>query len=166
MITLYYCKYDSLMISTGVTGTIGIEIIDIAKVKAFVRDLSDIDQQKAIRAGLAKGSMIFLKAGISRLKQLPDGGYKTGALYHSFTSRVKKRKLGALAGFDMPQGSASWLQDRGTVRRTTKKGYNRGINPASYFWKATKEQESSRAVDAVWTGIQTAMERMKNRSNL
>ena len=146
-------------------GTIGIEIIDIDKVKAFVRDLSDIDQQKAIKSGLAKGSKIFIRAGARRLRQLPNGGYKTGALYNSLTARVKKRKLGALAGVDMPEGSASWLQDRGTLRRTTKRGYNRGINPASYFWKATKEQESSQAVDAVWRGLQIAMERMKNRSN-
>ena len=87
----------------------------------------------------------------------------------SMRTRVKKRKLGALAGFSMNYsrmkeegyGSHSWLVDRGTVKRKTKAGYNRGIMPASYFWTDTKNEAGSSAIREIENGIVTAVERMK-----
>ena len=87
----------------------------------------------------------------------------------SMRTRVKKRKLGALAGFSMNYsrmaeegyGSHSWLVDRGTVKRETKKKQNRGIMPASYFWTDTKNQAGSGAIREIENGIITAVERMK-----
>ena len=88
----------------------------------------------------------------------------------SMRTRVKKRKLGALAGFSMNYsrmkeegyGSHSWLVDRGTVKRETKKTKkNRGIMPASYFWTDTKNEAGSSAIREIEKGIITAVERMK-----
>ena len=83
--------------------------------------------------------------------------------------RVKKRKLGALAGFSMNYsrmekegyGSHSWLVDRGTVKRQTRSGKNRGIMPASYFWTDTKNEAGVSAIREIENGIITAVERMK-----
>lgn len=146
---------------------IGAEIIGIERINRLVADLRDIDQNKAIKAGLRRGANIFIRTGRQNLKA--RNNEKTGNLMKSMRTRVKKRKLGALAGFSMNYsrmaeegyGSHSWLVDRGTVKRETKKKQNRGIMPASYFWTDTKNQAGSGAIREIENGIITAVERMK-----
>ena len=146
---------------------IGAEIVGIERINRLVADLRQIDQNKAIKAGLRRGANTFIRTGRQNLKA--RNNEKTGNLMKSMRTRVKKRKLGALAGFSMNYsrmaeegyGSHSWLVDRGTVKRETKKKQNRGIMPASYFWTDTKNQAGSGAIREIENGIITAVERMK-----
>ena len=146
---------------------IGAEIIGIERINRLVADLRDIDQNKAIKAGLRRGANTFIRTGRQNLKA--RNNEKTGNLMKSMRTRVKKRKLGALAGFSMNYsrmaeegyGSHSWLVDRGTVKRETKKKQNRGIMPASYFWTDTKNEGGTAAIREIENGIITAVERMK-----
>lgn len=146
---------------------IGAKIIGIERINRLVADLQEIDQNKAIKAGLRKGAMVFIRLGRSTLRS--RNNKHTGNLMKSFRVRVKRRKLGSLAGFSMNYsrmsedgyGSHSWLVDRGTVQRWTKKGQNRGIMPASYFWTDTKEQGSSEAIRAIEQGIHDAVKQMQ-----
>ena len=146
---------------------IGAKIIGIERINRLVADLQEIDQNKAIKAGLRKGAMVFIRLGRSTLRS--RNNKHTGNLMKSFRVRVKKRSLGSLAGFSMNYsrmaeegyGSHSWLVDRGTVKRETKKKQNRGIMPASYFWTDTKNQAGSGAIREIENGIITAVERMK-----
>lgn len=146
---------------------IGAEIVGIERINRLVADLREIDQNKAIKAGLRRGANVFIRAGRSNLRA--RNNEKTGNLMKSMRTRVKKRKLGALAGFSMNYsrmkeegyGSHSWLVDRGTKKRETKAGYNRGIMPASYFWTDTKMQSGTAAIREIENGIITAVERMK-----
>lgn len=146
---------------------IGAEIIGIKRINRLVADLQEIDKNKAIKAGLRKGAMVFIRLGRSTLRS--RNNEHTGNLMKSFRVRVKKRSLGALAGFSVNYsrisedgyGSHSWLVDRGTVQRWTKKGQNRGIMPASYFWTDTKEQGSSEAIRAIEQGIHDAVIQMQ-----
>ena len=146
---------------------IGAKIIGIERINRLVADLQEIDQNKAIKAGLRKGAMVFIRLGRSTLRS--RNNKHTGNLMKSFRVRVKKRSLGSLAGFSMNYsrmaeegyGSHSWLVDRGTVQRWTKKGQNRGIMPASYFWTDTKEQGGSEAIRAIEQGIHDAVIQMQ-----
>ena len=146
---------------------IGAEIVGIERINRLVADLREIDQNKAIKAGLRRGANVFIRTGRQNLKA--RNNEKTGNLMKSMRTRVKKRKLGALAGFSMNYsrmaeegyGSHSWLVDRGTVKRETKKKQNRGIMPASYFWTDTKNEGGTAAIREIENGIITAVERMK-----
>lgn len=147
--------------------TIGVEMIGVNRIYRLVSDLRDIDQNKAIKAGLRRGANIFIQTGRANLRA--RNNKKTGNLLKSMRVRVKKRKLGALAGFSMNYsrmdkegyGSHSWLVDRGTVKRQTRSGKNRGIMPASYFWTDTKNEAGTPAIREIENGIITAVERMK-----
>ena len=100
---------------------IGAKIIGIERINRLVADLQEIDKNKAIKAGLQKGAMVFIRLGRSTLRS--RNNKHTGNLMKSFRVRVKKRSLGSLAGFSMNYsrmaeegyGSHSWLVDRGTV---------------------------------------------------
>ena len=146
---------------------IGAEMVGVERIYRLVDDLRQIDQNTAIKAGLRRGANVFIITGRQNLRA--RNNEKTGNLMKSMRTRVKKRKLGALAGFSMNYsrmkeegyGSHSWLVDRGTVKRKTKAGYNRGIMPASYFWTDTKNEAGSSAIREIEKGIITAVERMK-----
>lgn len=147
---------------------IGAEMVGVERIYRLVDDLRQIDQNTAIKAGLRRGANVFIRTGRQNLRA--RNNEKTGNLMKSMRTRVKKRKLGALAGFSMNYsrmkeegyGSHSWLVDRGTVKRETKKTKkNRGIMPASYFWTDTKNEAGSSAIREIENGIITAVERMK-----
>ena len=147
---------------------IGVEMVGVERIYRLVDDLRQIDQNTAIKAGLRRGANVFIRTGRQNLRA--RNNEKTGNLMKSMRTRVKKRKLGALAGFSMNYsrmkeegyGSHSWLVDRGTVKRETKKTKkNRGIMPASYFWTDTKNEAGSSAIREIEKGIITAVERMK-----
>ena len=147
---------------------IGAEMVGVERIYRLVDDLRQIDQNTAIKAGLRRGANVFIRTGRQNLRA--RNNEKTGNLMKSMRTRVKKRKLGALAGFSMNYsrmkeegyGSHSWLVDRGTVKRETKKTKkNRGIMPASYFWTDTKNEGGPAVIREIEKGIITAVERMK-----
>ena len=82
---------------------------------------------------------------------------------NSFTTRVKRNKLGALSGFDRPGGNHAHLVDRGTKRRYTKAGTTRGIMPGNSFWDDAKQTEENKAMQAIYQSVQKAIQRINDR---
>lgn len=143
------------------------EIVGLDRINQLVAELKDVDRNKAIKSGLRRGAATLMRSG--RMNFRARNNEKTGNLLKSMKTRVKRHKLGALVGFSMDHskinkdgyGSHSWLVDRGTVKRKTKAGYNRGIMPASYFWTDTKMEGGPAVIREIENGIITAVERMK-----
>lgn len=143
---------------------IQVSIIDKENIQYLVRNLEDFEKDKALRSGLRSAVNIFRVRGRSNLRsRLLHHGVQTNHLMNSFSSRVKRSKLGALAGFDRPGGNHSHLVDRGTKRRYTKAGLNRGVMPGNRFWSDAEKTEESRAMQAVYEGTQKAVQRINSR---
>lgn len=156
---------------------IGAQIVDINRVYAAVDDLANIDKDKAVKAGLRAGAMVFLAGGRRRLKaRMKNPKGVTGNLLGSFKCRVKRYKLGALAGFNMSEATSirgftdnqgkgyhAHLVDGGTTKRITRKGANRGAGTANRFWSDTVAQDDKKALEKVYQGIEKAVIRIKNK---
>lgn len=143
--------------------TIRLDLRGQETIDYLVRNLSNFDKDKAIRKGLGEGAIVFKSGGMQRLKsRLKSPGGKTGNLLHSFTTRIKRQKLGSLAGFNY-LGPHSHLVDLGTVRRYRKNGATTGVMPANYFWSDTRNLDSSKALNKVYDGIESAVERINSR---
>ena len=139
-------------------------IVDKDSILYLVRNLENFEKDKAIKSGLRSAVNIFRIKGRSNLRaRLLHHGKQTNHLMNSFTNRVKRNKLGALAGFDRPGGNHSHLVDRGTKRRYTKSGAYRGIMPSNLFWTDTEKTEEARALQAVYEGTQKAVQRINSR---
>ena len=144
---------------------IEVKQIDRENIQYLVDNLEDFEKDKAIKSGLRSAVNVFRVKGRATLRsRLLYHGKQTNHLMNSFTNRVKRNKLGALAGFDRPGGNHSHLVDAGTKIRRTKSGANRGIMPANNFWSDTKVSEESRAMSALYQGVQRAVQRINNRS--
>lgn len=99
---------------------IQIRTIDRENIIYLVDQLETFEKDKAIKSGLRAAVNVFRVRGRSNLRsRLLHHGKQTGHLMNSFTTRVKRNKLGALAGFDRPGGNHSHLVDAGTRARTT-----------------------------------------------
>lgn len=151
-----------------------IEVKEINKedIIYLVRELEDFEKDEAIRYGLKNAINIFRVKGKSNLNErLLRHGKQTNHLMNSFTTRVKRNKLGALAGFDRPGGNHAHLVDMGTLKRYTKgrggkpKGVYTGVMPANYFWKDAQKTEEPKAMRAVYEGVQKAVDRINERRN-
>ena len=139
----------------------------LSRVQYAVRELFDIDKNRAIKAGLRAMGRVFVKGGRGRLKtRMKSSKGVTGNLYRAFTIRVKKMKLGAMVGFKggVGGGGHSHLVDRGTVRRFTKSGADRGIMPANKFWTETADQDWKKATDVLFDAIERAVQRIIERN--
>ncbi|MEG1685859.1 MAG: hypothetical protein RR319_07965, partial [Bacteroides sp.] len=89
-----------------------IELIDKESILYLVNSLQDFEKDKAIKSGLKSAANVFRKKGKSNLKgRLLHHGKQTSHLLNSFTTRTKRSRLGALAGFDRPGGNHSHLID-------------------------------------------------------
>jgi hypothetical protein len=143
---------------------IKVSVIDKENIQYLVRSLEDFEKDKAIKSGLRAAINIFRVRGRSNLRsRLLHHGKQTNHLMNSFANRLKRNKLGALAGFDRPGGNHSHLVDRGTKRRYTKAGLNRGVMPGNRFWSDAEKTEESRAMQAVYDGTQKAVQRINMR---
>lgn len=139
-------------------------IVDKDSILYLVRNLENFEKDKAIKSGLRSAVNTFRVKGRSNLRtRLLHHGKQTNHLMNSFTNRVKRNKLGALAGFDRPGGNHSHLVDRGTKRRYTKSGAYRGIMPGNRFWTDTEKAEEAKALQAVYEGTQKAVQRINSR---
>lgn len=91
---------------------IQIRTIDRENIIYLVDRLETFEKDKAIKSGLRAAVNVFRVRGRSNLRsRLLHHGKQTGHLMNSFTTRVKRNKLGALAGFDRPGGNHSHLVD-------------------------------------------------------
>lgn len=151
---------------------IGAEILDIDKVYAAVHELTNIEKNKAIKYGLRKAGNIFIAGGRQRLRaRMKNPKGVTQNLMRSFVLKVKRFKLGALAGFnqnysaykkgEMGYGSHAALVDRGSHGERFWKTRDRrstGVMPALSFWQDTYDQDGAKAVEAIRRGVEHATE--------
>ena len=144
----------------------GVKIIGEDRINAMLQELNDIDTNKSIKAGLRKGLNILRQGGLKRLKsrmKSPSG--VTGNLVKSFNVRVKKNKLGGLAGFGMVSDTDgnhiiarhAHLVDLGTAERERQNGGSTGKMPALNFWTDTRNDDMDNAVGEVLKGTEQAI---------
>ena len=144
----------------------GVKIIGEDRINAMIQELNDIDTNKSIKAGLRKGLNILRQGGLKRLKsrmKSPSG--VTGNLVKSFNVRVKKNKLGGLAGFGMVSDTDgnhiiarhAHLVDLGTAERERQNGGSTGKMPALNFWTDTRNDDMDNAVGEVLKGTEQAI---------
>ena len=143
-----------------------VKIIGEDRINAMLQELNDIDTNKSIKACLRKGLNILRKGGLKRLKsrmKSPSG--VTGNLVKSFNVRVKKNKLGGLAGFGMVSDTDgnhiiarhAHLVDLGTAERERQNGGATGKMPALNFWTDTRNEDMDNAVGEVLKGTEQAL---------
>jgi hypothetical protein len=149
---------------------IEISQIDAGAVEYLVRNLEKFEKDKAIKHGLYAAGNVFDKGGKNRLKTRMKCGSRgfTGNLLGSFRVRLKKNRPGVLVGFRQGKGggSHSYLIDRGTdERHWTKKNKNKstGRVAGNYFWSDTEAQDSAKAMNKLYEGIERAVNRINNR---
>lgn len=143
---------------------IQVSIVDRENLQYLVSNLEDFEKDKALKSGLRAASNVFRVKGRSNLRaRLLHHGKQTDHLMNSFTTRVKRNKIGALAGFDRPGGNHAHLVDEGTKRRYTKSGRDRGVMPGNRFWSDTKETEENKAMQAVYEGVKKVVQRINER---
>lgn len=133
-------------------------------------ELSKAEQKPIIKSALRDSGNILITAGKSSF--LARNKKKTGNLYRSFTSQLKKKNTGILIGFKrgVGMGNHSHLIDRGTVDRYTKKGYfrgriagsDRGKTGATYFWTDVVKVRGQEAMDNIMMAVYDAVEKIKN----
>lgn len=141
-----------------------VKLIDREAIVYLTDNLEDFEKDKAIRSGLRAASNVFRIKGRSNLRaRLLHHGKQTNHLMNSFTTRVKRNKLGALSGFDRPGGNHAHLVDRGTRLRKTTSGQSRGVMPANRFWEDARKSEEKKALDAMYKGVERAVQRINNR---
>lgn len=144
----------------------GVKIIGEDRINAMLQELNDIDTNKSIKAGLRKGLNILRQGGLKRLKsrmKSPSG--VTGNLVKSFNIRIKKNKLGGLAGFGMVSDTDgnhiiarhAHLVDLGTTERERQNGGSTGKMPALNFWTDTRNDDMDNAVGEVLKGTEQAI---------
>lgn len=144
---------------------IEIKLIERENIQYLIRGLEDFEKDKAIKSGLRSAVNVFRIKGRANLRSRTlRHGKQTNHLMNSFTNRVKRNKLGALSGFDRPGGNHAHLVDSGTKVRKTKSGASRGIMPANHFWSDAKTSEEGKATEAMYKGVQSAIQRINNRS--
>ena len=143
-----------------------VKIIGEDRINAMIQELNDIDTNKSIKAGLRKGLNILRQGGLKRLKsrmKSPSG--VTGNLVKSFNVRIKKNKLGGLAGFGMVSDTDgnhiiarhAHLVDLGTAERERQNGGSTGKMPALNFWTDTRNDDMDNAVGEVLKGTEQAL---------
>ena len=149
-----------------------VQILGQERINAMLREMSDIDRNKSIKAGIRKGVILLRQGGIKRLKarmKNPEG--VTGNLLKAFQVKVKKNKLGGLAGFGMImakdgekiRANHAYIVDLGTTGRTRSSGGSTGSMPELHFWTDTRNEDIDRALDAVLKGTEQAIMRIMNR---
>jgi len=156
---------------------IEVKQIDRESITHLVQGLDDFEKDKSINQGLKAGGDVIKMEGKRNLRKVmrkPKG--VTGNLLRSFHVRTKRHKLGVLIGFKRSNknmiiggGNHAHLVDRGTDRRETKgykslpAGLDRGIMKPTHFWLDTEAQAGDKAIEEVYTGVERAINRIKNR---
>ena len=143
---------------------IEITTIDIEKVYRLIEGLADFEKDKSVETGLKNAGALFVRRGRENLKNRMKSGSNgvTGNLLRSFKVKLKRQKLGVLAGFSA-LGAHAHLIDRGTAIRSTNKGYNRGRIEGNDFWENAIENNKDAAIESIYTGIERAINRILKR---
>lgn len=147
---------------------------DYQSMMAILKGMDDVDKAKAIQYALKEGMQIIVSEGKHNLSS--RNGVKTGNLKKSFAIKVNKKKAYSLGGFrrssrkeNIAGGNHSYLVDRGTDERWTKKGAYRGSvsrgNPkhGSMYWTDAVNSQGEHALNRLMDAIWEALEDIKNR---
>lgn len=143
-----------------------IQIIGQDRINEMLRQLNEFESNKAVKEGIRKGVNLLRRGGIRRLKERmksPEG--VTGNLLKAFQVKVKKNKLGGLAGFGMAvdnQGGKikvmhAFIVDLGTKGRVRKNGGSTGQMPALHYWTDTRNEDMDSALNEVLKGTEDAI---------
>lgn len=151
--------------------TIELDKVSYQKFINIVNQLEKTDQGKAVRGALRQGIQVILDAGKANLQS--RNGTKTGNLKKSFTKSVSTRKAAAYAGFKRSApgkrvhgANHSYLVDRGTAKRYTRKGYYRGSvsksapNRGSMFWTDAVESNGPAAMSRLMQAIYDTVDKI------
>lgn len=140
-----------------------VKLIDREAITYLVNNLEDFEKDRALKSGLRAAANVFRVRGRSNLRnRLKYPGRGTNHLMNSFTTRVKRNKLGALAGFDK-WGRHSHLVDLGTRKRPHPITGTSGIMPANCFWSDARASEEVKATHEMYKGTERVVQRINNR---
>lgn len=142
-----------------------IELKEVNKnvVVKLLDGLKAIDQDKIIKKGINDALHLITVKGIMNLRDRYKGPSHTGALERSLIVRIKKTKMGGIAGF-VDKAWYAYLVDRGSGTRQTKSGANRGAMTGNRFWRDAIESESDAAVDVLMKSISGALVKLEERA--
>lgn len=151
-----------------------LELLNLPKVIKVLQEVQHFPEvEKGTKDALRDGARYLLRKGRTRLRQRMKSGTKgvTGNLLRSFKYTIKKKNRGVLAGFKGGKGGGnhSWLIDKGTKDRYTKKGYFRGrvhrkTGIGNKFWTDTRNSESNNAMRIVLVKLQETVNNIRNRN--
>lgn len=151
----------------------------MSKVENLIAGLSDIDKNKAVRAGLGSAGRYLSRKGKERLAQRTykakvgkSGRVSRSAreslaarsLFNSFVVRVKKQRLGTLVGFNK-RGSHAHLVDLGTRKRKHPITGTSGVMPRNEFWSDTAKEDWNGAVNILYDAVRRSMTRIMMGNN-
>lgn len=153
---------------------IKLELLNLPRVIKVLQEVQHFPEvDKGTTDGLKQGARYLIRKGRLRLRQRMKSGTKgvTGNLLRSFKYTVKKRNKGVLAGFKGGKGGGnhSWLIDKGTKDRYTKKGYFRGrvhrkTGIGNKFWTDTRKTETNGAMKIILDKLQETVNNIRNRN--
>ena len=153
---------------------IELELLNLPKVIKVLQEVQHFPEvEKGTKDALRDGARYLLRKGRTRLRQRMKSGTKgvTGNLLRSFKYTIKKKNRGVLAGFKGGKGGGnhSWLIDKGTKDRYTRKGYFRGrvhrkTGIGNKFWTDTRKSESNNAMRIVLVKLQETVNNIRNRN--
>lgn len=153
---------------------IELEILNLPRVIKVLQEVQYFPEvDKGTTDALRQGARYLIRKGRLRLRQRMKSGSKgvTGNLLRSFKFTIKKKNKGVLAGFKGGSGGGnhSWLIDKGTKDRYTKKGYFRGrvhrkTGIGNKFWTDTRNSETNGAMRIVLVKLQETINNIKNRN--
>lgn len=140
-------------------------------IEHITRGLSQFEKNNAIREGLSEAAKIFEAYGRVNYVDRLEGRYSTGQTLRSFRVRVNMGRHSAggpmsATGFARDTGyKAHWI-DLGTEDRyyTTKRGKKKSVGrmKGNYFFDDAREEGERPAMDAIYDGIQRAIDSIKN----
>lgn len=143
--------------------TATLDPMDYAKIMNALSSMSKLEREAIIAKGLQEGLKVIVQQGKANLA---SSGIKVrkGNLSHSFKVLTKKRELRGYAGFSRPKGAAAHLLDRGTKKRYTKTGANRGSVKPTYFWTNAVKDKNGKAQEELMDSVRKSIENIMKRN--
>ena len=136
-------------------------LIDFDRIYKSIENLNGFQSDKVVQQGLKDASALFINAGKANLRDRLKGTQK-GKLLYSFRQKLKRNKLGVLAGFEK-SGAHAHLIDKGTDERYNKKGQYRGKVIGNHFWTEAIETNQTSAIEKIYSGIERGIINLINK---
>lgn len=151
--------------------TFELDKVTYQKFMNIMNSMDKVEQSAIVRYTLKNAVETIIKAGKSNLEARNKS--KTGNLKKSFTRSVSAKKAVAYAGFRRSspgkriQGANhSYLVDRGTVKRYTRKGAYRGSvsrglpKHGSRFWTDAVQSQGPTAMNKLMNAIYASLDKI------